>query len=168
MIIIIPLELTVNILYKYNSIYCQVNTPGRVLLAMENCSSVRTWDNSGISGRFGICHAGVWTADGPANWFGCFVAISGYGFALDSARKPSCCNQLAACRLRPGMNQGKDSVAETTPENVSVSLARSAQDHSTAKPDEVVQTPVPRLSRRAASRETNAYAVRAAEIVLAH
>jgi hypothetical protein len=35
-----------------------------------------------------------------------------------------------------------------------------------AKPDEVVQTPVERLSGRAASRATNAYAVRAAEIVL--
>ena len=43
-----------------------------------------------------------------------------------------------------------------------------AQDRSKAKPDEVVQTPVARLSGRAASRATNAYAVRAAEIVLTH
>jgi hypothetical protein len=48
----------------------------------------------------------------------------------------------------------------------SVSSARSAQDRSKAKPDEVVQTPVVRLSGRAASRATNASAVRAAEIVL--
>jgi hypothetical protein len=40
--------------------------------------------------------------------------------------------------------------------------ARPLQD----KTDEVVQTPVARLSGRAASRATNAYAVRAAEIVL--
>jgi hypothetical protein len=45
---------------------------------------------------------------------------------------------------------------------------RIAQDRSKAKPDEVVQTPVARLSGRAASRATNAYAVRAAEIVLTH
>jgi hypothetical protein len=45
---------------------------------------------------------------------------------------------------------------------------RSAQDRPMAKLDEVVQTPVPRLSGRAASRATNAYAVRAAEIVLTH
>ena len=42
------------------------------------------------------------------------------------------------------------------------------QDRSKARPDEVVQTPVARLSGRAASRATNAYAVRAAEIVLTH
>jgi hypothetical protein len=45
---------------------------------------------------------------------------------------------------------------------------RSAQDRSKAKPDEVVQTPVVRLSGRAASRATNASAVRAAEILLTH
>ena len=45
---------------------------------------------------------------------------------------------------------------------------RSAQDRSKAKPDEVVQTPVARLSGRAASCATNADAVRAAEIVLTH
>jgi hypothetical protein len=50
----------------------------------------------------------------------------------------------------------------------SVSSDRSAQDRSKAKPDEVVQTPVARLSGRAVSRATNAYAVRAAEIVLTH
>jgi hypothetical protein len=38
---------------------------------------------------------------------------------------------------------------------------RSAHDRSKAKPDEVVQTRVARLSGRAASRATNAYAVRA-------
>src|SRR5271166_6215267 len=42
---------------------------------------------------------------------------------------------------------------------------RSAQDRSQAKPDEVVRTPVTRLRGRAATRATNAYAVRAAEIV---
>jgi hypothetical protein len=47
-----------------------------------------------------------------------------------------------------------------------VSSDRSAQDRSKAKPDEVVQTPVARLSGRAASRATNADGVRAAEIDL--
>ena len=41
-------------------------------------------------------------------------------------------------------------------------------DHPKVKPDEVVQTPVARLSGRAASLPTNAYAVRADEIVLTH
>ena len=44
----------------------------------------------------------------------------------------------------------------------------NAQDRSKATPNEVVQTPVTRLRGRAASRATNAYAVRAAEIVLTH
>src|SRR5262245_57283768 len=44
----------------------------------------------------------------------------------------------------------------------------SSQDRSKAKPDEVVQTPVARLSGRAASRATNVYAVRTTEIVLTH
>jgi hypothetical protein len=52
--------------------------------------------------------------------------------------------------------------------DASVSSDRSAQDRSKAKPDEVVQTPVVRLSGRAASRATNASAVRAAEILLTH
>jgi hypothetical protein len=42
----------------------------------------------------------------------------------------------------------------------------AAQDRSEAKPDEAVQTPVARLSGRAASRATNAYAVRTAYVVL--
>src|SRR4029077_2961331 len=50
----------------------------------------------------------------------------------------------------------------------SVLSDRSAQDRSKAKPDEVVQTPVVRLSGRAASRATNTSAVRAAEILLTH
>jgi hypothetical protein len=50
--------------------------------------------------------------------------------------------------------------------DASVSSDRSAQDRSKAKPDEVVQTPVVRLSGRAASRATKVYAVRAAEMVL--
>jgi hypothetical protein len=49
--------------------------------------------------------------------------------------------------------------------DASVSLDRRAQDRSQAKPDEVVRTPVTRLRGRAAIRATNAYAVRAAEIV---
>ena len=49
-----------------------------------------------------------------------------------------------------------------------LSSGRRAQDRSWAKHDEVVQTPVARLSGRAASRPTNAYVVRAAEIVLTH
>ena len=52
--------------------------------------------------------------------------------------------------------------------NASVSSDRSAEDRSKAKPDEVVQTPVARLSGRAANRATSAYAVSAAEIVLTH
>ena len=40
----------------------------------------------------------------------------------------------------------------------SVSSDRRAQERTKAKPDEVVQTPVARLSGRAASRATNAYA----------
>ena len=48
----------------------------------------------------------------------------------------------------------------------SVSSDRRAQDRSKAKPDEVVQTPVARLSGRAANRATNAYVVRAAYVVL--
>ena len=43
--------------------------------------------------------------------------------------------------------------------NAPVSSDRSVQDRSKAKPDEVVQTPVARLSGRAASRATNAYAI---------
>jgi hypothetical protein len=43
---------------------------------------------------------------------------------------------------------------------------RRAQDRATVKPDEVVRTPAARMSGRAASRATNAYAVNAAEIVL--
>src|SRR5262249_61022770 len=58
--------------------------------------------------------------------------------------------------------------SEGTPWGASVSSDRRAQDRSQAKPDEVVQTPVARLSSRAASRATNASAVRAAEIVLTH
>jgi hypothetical protein len=50
--------------------------------------------------------------------------------------------------------------------DASVSSDLSAQDRSQAKPDEVVQAPVARLSGRAASRATIAYAVRAAEIVV--
>jgi hypothetical protein len=50
----------------------------------------------------------------------------------------------------------------------SVSSDRRAQDRFRAKPDEFVQTPVARLSGRTASRATNAYAVRAAEVVLTH
>ena len=61
-----------------------------------------------------------------------------------------------------------DNQCETTPEDRSVLSDRSAQDRSKAKPDEVVQTPVASLSGRAASRATNAYAVRAPEIVLTH
>ena len=45
---------------------------------------------------------------------------------------------------------------------------RRAQNHSKAKPDEGVQTLVARLSGRAASCATTAYAVRAAEIVPTH
>jgi hypothetical protein len=41
-------------------------------------------------------------------------------------------------------------------------------DRSKARPDEVVQTPVSGVSGQAASRATNAYAMRAAEIVLTH
>jgi len=52
--------------------------------------------------------------------------------------------------------------------DASVSSDRRAQDRSKAKPDEVVQTRVARLSGRAASRATIAQAVRAAEIVLTH
>jgi hypothetical protein len=54
---------------------------------------------------------------------------------------------------------------EATSDGASVLLDRSAQDRSKAWLDEVVRTPVARLSGRAASRATNAYAVRAAEIV---
>jgi hypothetical protein len=61
-----------------------------------------------------------------------------------------------------------ESTEATSDQSTSVSSDRSAQDRSQAKPDEVVQTPVARLSGRAASRATNAYAVRAAEIVLTH
>jgi hypothetical protein len=43
----------------------------------------------------------------------------------------------------------------------SVSSDRSAQDRSKARPDEVVQTPVARLSGRAASRATNACVIHA-------
>ncbi len=53
-------------------------------------------------------------------------------------------------------------------EGSTVSSARSAHDRSKAKPDEVVQTPVARLSGRAASRATNADAVRASEVVLTY
>jgi hypothetical protein len=42
---------------------------------------------------------------------------------------------------------------------------RGAQGRSEAKPDEVVRTPVTGLKGRAATRATNAYAVREAEIV---
>jgi hypothetical protein len=59
-----------------------------------------------------------------------------------------------------------DNQCETTPEDRSVLSDRSAQDRSKAKPDEVVQTPVARLNGRVASRATNAYAVRAAELVV--
>jgi len=52
--------------------------------------------------------------------------------------------------------------------DASVSSDRSAQGRSQAKPDEVVQTPVARLSGRDASRVTNAYAVRVTEIVPTH
>jgi hypothetical protein len=47
-----------------------------------------------------------------------------------------------------------------------MSADRSAKHHSEAKPAEVVQTPVTRLSGRAATHATKAYAVRAAEIIL--
>jgi hypothetical protein len=47
-----------------------------------------------------------------------------------------------------------------------VSSDRRTHDRSKAKPDEVVQTPVERLSGRAASRAITAYAVRAIEIVI--
>jgi hypothetical protein len=53
-------------------------------------------------------------------------------------------------------------------EPASVSSDRSAQNRSKAKLDEVVHTPVATLSGRAASRATNAYAVRAVENVLTH
>ena len=56
----------------------------------------------------------------------------------------------------------------TPPADASVSSDRSAQDRSEAKPEDVAQTPVARLRDRAASRAKNAYAVRAAEIVLTH
>jgi len=59
-----------------------------------------------------------------------------------------------------------DKGPEATPVGASVSSDRSAQDRPKAKPDKVVQTPVARLSGRAASRANYAYAVRAAEIVL--
>jgi hypothetical protein len=49
-----------------------------------------------------------------------------------------------------------------------VSSDRGAQDRSKAKPDEVIQTPLARLSGRDASRATNADGVRAAETVLTH
>jgi hypothetical protein len=49
-----------------------------------------------------------------------------------------------------------------------VSSDRRAQDRSQAKPDDVVQTPVARLSGRAASHATIADAVHAAKIVLTH
>jgi hypothetical protein len=45
---------------------------------------------------------------------------------------------------------------------------RSAQDRPKAMPDEVLQPPVASLRGRAASRATNAYPVRVAEIVLTH
>jgi hypothetical protein len=45
-----------------------------------------------------------------------------------------------------------------------VSSDRSAQDRFNAELDEVVQTPVTRLSGGAARRSTNAYSVGAAEI----
>ena len=44
----------------------------------------------------------------------------------------------------------------------------SAQDRSDGKSVDTVQTTVGRLCGRAASRATNAYAVRAAEIALTH
>ena len=55
-----------------------------------------------------------------------------------------------------------------TPHNLLGHIGPKPQDGSKSKPDEVVQNPVARLSGRAASRATNAYAVRPAEIVLAH
>jgi hypothetical protein len=44
-------------------------------------------------------------------------------------------------------------------------IDRSARDRSKANPGEVVQTPVARLSGRASSRATTAYAFHAAEIL---
>ena len=64
--------------------------------------------------------------------------------------------------------KSRDRLAPVLTEASSWMSDRSAQDRSKAKPDEVVQTRVARLSGRAASRATYAYAVRAAEIVLTH
>jgi hypothetical protein len=47
-------------------------------------------------------------------------------------------------------------------------LSDRSEDRSKAKPDEVVQTFLARSSGVAGSRATNAYAVRADEIVLTH
>jgi hypothetical protein len=55
---------------------------------------------------------------------------------------------------------------EATPVGASVSSDRTAQDRSMPKPDEFIPTPIASLGGRAASRATNAYKVRAAEIVL--
>ena len=52
--------------------------------------------------------------------------------------------------------------------DASVSADGRAQDRFKAKPDEVVQTPVTRLTRRIASRVTNVDAVRAAETAVTH
>jgi hypothetical protein len=60
------------------------------------------------------------------------------------------------------------STEATSGQSASVSSDRRARDRSQAKPDEVVQTPVVRLSGRAARRATNASAVRAAEVLLTH
>jgi hypothetical protein len=70
----------------------------------------------------------------------------------------------AAGRLRrPPQNRSIRQPASVKSTEVS---DRSAQDRSKAEPDEVVQSAVARLSGRAASRATHAYAVRAAEIVM--
>jgi hypothetical protein len=61
-----------------------------------------------------------------------------------------------------------ESTSQASLQMASVSSDRRAQDRSNAELDEVVQTPVTRLSGGAARRSTNAYAAGAPEIVLTH
>jgi hypothetical protein len=75
----------------------------------------------------------------------------------------------------PRLNVGVQQLASVGSTEASASrLARfgvvgpKLQNRSTSKPDEDVQTPVARLICRAATRATNARAVRAAEIILTH
>jgi hypothetical protein len=83
------------------------------------------------------------------------------------ARSASHVSRVIKVKKGPKSDPGH-AVSGASLEMASVSSDRSAQDRSKAKPDEAVQTPVARLSARAASRATNAYAARAAEIGLTH